>query len=304
MNVTLHQLKVFLEVAQYQSITRAAEALHLTQPAVSIQMRNLQEQFEIPLTELIGRQLYLTDFGHEVAEAARRILAEVSAVDNLAHSYKGKITGKLRISVVSTGKYVMPYFLTGFTSANEGVELIMDVTNRGIVLEHLAENLPDFALVSLLPDQLSIESEPLMANDLYLIGSPGLVNAQEGTAEDMLQSLPLIFREPGSATRRAMQEFVEQANVSVRRRLELTSNEAVKQAVIAGLGISVMPRIGIRQELKRGGLTIIPHPAFPISTTWNLIWLKGKQHSPAAAAFLQYIRQEKDHIIQQFFPVE
>ncbi|MEM6805456.1 MAG: LysR family transcriptional regulator, partial [Bacteroidota bacterium] len=131
---TLHQLQIFLQISKSGSITKAAEALHLTQPAVSIQLRNLQDQFELPLTEVIGRKLYITDFGEEVAHAAGRILDEARSLEDMNLAYKGILTGKLKISVVSTGKYVMPYFLSGFTQQNKGVELIMDVTNRTCVM--------------------------------------------------------------------------------------------------------------------------------------------------------------------------
>src|SRR6056297_3295191 len=130
MNYTLHQLQVFLKVTEKGSITKAAEKLYLTQPAVSIQLKNFQDQFSIPLTEVVGRKLYVTDFGMEIAEAARKIIDEVDAINYKTLSYKGKLSGKLKISVASTGKYVMPYFLSEFMKEHTGVDLIMDVTNK------------------------------------------------------------------------------------------------------------------------------------------------------------------------------
>ncbi len=301
MDFTLHQLRIFLQVAHYQSITKASESLHLTQPAVSIQMKKLQDQFDIPITEVIGRKLYLTDFGKELAEAAKRIMEEVEGVGHLAHAYRGNLSGKLKISVVSTGKYVMPYFLSEFTHRHEGVKLVMDVTNRKFVIHSLEQNEPDFALVSVLPDQLSVEREELMDNELFLISNPSLVPDTEALEPEIMNRFPLIFREPGSATRQAMEGYIERMGISNSRLLELTSNEAVKQAVMAGLGISIMPLIGIRRELEKGTLKVIPVAGFPIVTTWNLIWLKGKQHSPASTAFLDYIRQEKQVIINKYF---
>ena len=141
MNYTLHQLQIFLKVAEAKSITRAAEELNLTQPAVSIQMRNLQNQFEIPLTEVIGRQLYITDFGLEIAETAQKILNKVNEINYKTMSFKGILSGKLNISIVSTGKYVMPYFLTDFLKLNSGIDLNMDVTNKSKVIQSLKENL-------------------------------------------------------------------------------------------------------------------------------------------------------------------
>ena len=130
MNYTLNQLRIFLKITQTESVTKAAEELHLTQPAVSIQLKNFQDQFDIPLTELVGRKIYITDFGKEIAEAAENILNQVNAINYKTQAYKGQLSGRLRISVVSTGKYVMPYFLSGFMKQHEGIELEMDVTNK------------------------------------------------------------------------------------------------------------------------------------------------------------------------------
>ncbi|MEO1213715.1 MAG: LysR family transcriptional regulator [Bacteroidota bacterium] len=298
---TLHQLQIFLQISESGSITKAAEALHLTQPAVSIQLRNLQDQFEVPLTEVIGRKLYITDFGKEVAEAANKILDEAKSLEDLALSYKGILTGTLKISVVSTGKYVMPYFLSGFTQQNKGVELIMDVTNRTYVIRSLEANDIDLALVSVLPKNISVEREELMENQLYLVGSPSLLDFDLEFPISSLADYPLIFRENGSATRMAMEAFLSQNKLEVRKKLELTSNEAVKQALIAGLGLSVMPIIGIRHELSQGTLKIIAIKGLPKITNWNLIWLKGKKHNPAVSAFLDFVRKEKANIIREKF---
>ena len=156
MNYTLHQLQIFLKVSRIQSITKAAEELYLTQPAVSIQLKNFQDQFPIPLTEVVGRKLYITDFGKEIALAAEKILNEVSTIDYKTLAYQGKLSGRLKISVVSTGKYVMPYFLNDFMNHNNGVELLMDVTNKTKVVKSLERNEVDFALVSVLPKKLKV----------------------------------------------------------------------------------------------------------------------------------------------------
>ena len=148
MNYTLHQLQVFLTITQTQSITKAAEELHLSQPAVSIQLRNFQEQFAIPLTEVVGRRLFVTDFGKEIAIAAERILSEVYAINHKTAAFKGQLVGQLKISVVSTGKYVIPYFLNDFMSQHDGIELKLDVTNKVKVVESLEQNDVDFSLVS------------------------------------------------------------------------------------------------------------------------------------------------------------
>ena len=301
MNYTLHQLQVFLKVYQTESITKAAEELYLTQPAVSIQLRNFQDQFEIPLTEVVGRRLYITDFGKEVALAAEKIINQVQAIDYKTLAYKGKLIGRLKLSVVSTGKYVIPYFLSDFLKKNEGVELMLDVTNKAKVIETLSKNEVDFALVSVLPTDLAIEKVELMQNKLYLVGNKEHKQKRKLNDKSILENLPLIYRESGSGTRHVMERYIEQNSLPVKKKMELATNEAVKQAVIAGLGYSIMPLIGLKNELLNGDLQIIPIKGFPITSTWHLIWLKGKNLSPAASAYLKYIQDEKDKIIKEKF---
>lgn len=301
MNYTLHQLQVFLKITQTRSITKAAEALHLSQPAVSIQLKNFQDQFEIPLTEVVGRKLFVTDFGWEIAEAAEKILNEVHAINYKTLAYKGQLTGRLRISVVSTGKYVMPYLLTDFLKQHQGIELVLDVTNKTRVIESLEKNEIDMALVSVLPESLRVEMIDLMENKLYLVGNMEQKFKSRQYDISLLESIPLIYREIGSGTRLVMERFIDQHKLPVIKKLELTSNEAVKQAVIAGLGYSIMPLIGIKNNLSNAELQIIPVKGFPIKSTWRLIWLKGKSFSPAAKAYLSYLEKENERIIKDKF---
>jgi DNA-binding transcriptional LysR family regulator len=301
MNYTLHQLRIFAKVAECKSITRAAIELHMTQPAVSIQLRNLQQQFDVPLTEVIGRQLYVTDFGEEILTSALEIIDKMEAIQQKTVEYKGHLTGKLKLSIVSTGKYIIPYFLTDFLKAQPGIELILDVTNRTKVLESLGENIADFGLVSVLPEKLSINKVELMQNRLYVIGNKDRLFGSGEHPVSLLKDLPVIFREKGSGTRRVMEQFLSDNAIAVNKTMELTSNEAVKQAVIAGLGYSIMPLIGIKNELSNGSLQIIAMDNFPISSIWNLIWLSSKHLSPVANAFLEFIHAEKARIIQQTF---
>lgn len=301
MNYTLHQLQIFVKVAEKQSITKAAEELHLTQPAVSIQLRNLQDQFDIPLTEAVGRNIFITDFGREIEEASKRILDEVDQIRDKTLAYKGHLVGRLRISVVSTAKYVMPFFLTDFLKEHPGVDLNMDVTNKLKVLETQESNSVDFSMVSILPDKIKVENIELMQNRLYLIGRSDAEVTGSSLNIKTLEKLPLIFREQGSATRQAMENFIDKNGIKVQKKIELTSNEAVKQAVIAGIGFSIMPIIGLRNELVSGELKPIKVKGLPIITNWNLIWRKGKSFSPIALAYLDYVKSKKDQIISEKF---
>jgi DNA-binding transcriptional LysR family regulator len=303
MNFTLHQLRIFLHVAQYQSITKAAEAMFLTQPAVSIQLKKLQNQFEIPLTEVIGRQLYITEFGEQIAEVSQRILEEADTIRSTVEQFKGLLSGRITFSVVSTGKYVMPYFLNGFVKKYPQVELMMDVTNKMRVVETLEQNQTDFALVSVLPEHLQLESTSLMENHLYLVGSKEESEKlpQRKLKPADLSGRPLIFREQGSATRKAMDGFLREHQIPVTRTLGLVSNEAVKQAVNAGLGFSIMPLIGLRNELQKGEMRMIPMEGLPIITTWRLVHLKGKRLSPVAEAFKAFMEAQKEELIKKHF---
>jgi DNA-binding transcriptional LysR family regulator len=301
MHYTLNQLQIFLKIAQTQSVTKAAEELHLTQPAVSIQLKNFQQQFDIALTEVVSRKIYITDFGKEIAIAAENIINQVNAINNKTMAFKGQLTGRLKISVVSTGKYVMPFFLSKFMKQHAGIELLMDVTNKNKVIESIENNEVDFALVSILPKNMYIEKMDLLQNKLYLVGNESIDFNYGKVSKDFFEKLPLIFREKGSGTRQSMEHFISSKGLNVIKKMELTSNEAVKQALLAGLGYSIMPLIGIKNELHNKELKIIPIRGLPLKTTWRLIWLKGKKHSPVAQAFLAYLKKEKTNIVEQHF---
>jgi DNA-binding transcriptional LysR family regulator len=193
----------------------------------------------------------------------------------------------------------MPFFLADFMKRHAGIELQMDVTNKNKVMKSLENNEVDFALVSIVADSLNFEKLDLLQNKLFLVGK---TNLGKGTSpEGIFKDLPLIFREKGSGTRQIMESFIEQNKISVLKKMELTSNEAVKQALLAGLGYSIMPLIGIRNELHNKELQIIPIAGLPITTTWQLIWLKGKKHSPVAQAFLSHLKKDKSKIVNSNF---
>lgn len=301
MNYTLNQLVVFLKIVQNQSITKTSEELYMTQPAVSIQLKNFQNQFSIPLTEVVGRKIYITEFGYQIAKSAEKILNEVDALNYKTSAFKGELSGRLHISSVSTGQYVLPSFLSGFTNLHRGVDLNIDVTNKLKVVESLEQNEVDFALVSVLPKKLKIYQEILLPNRLFLIGKYDRKMGKSSLKKSSFESISLIFREQGSATRDAMNDFITKNNLRVHKRIQLVSNEAVKQAVMAGIGYSIMPVIGLKYELKNEELQIIPIKGLPVTTSWRLIWLKSKKLSPAAKAYLEFVRNEKEHIIREKF---
>ena len=302
MNFTLHQLRVFMTVAEKESVTRAAEELNMTQPAVSIQIRNLQEQFDLPITEIVGRRLYVTDFGRELYSIAERIMAEVEGIAYRTERFKGLLSGRLSLSVASTGKYVMPYYLHDFLKAHPAVDLSMDVTNKTRVVRSLENNEVDFALVSVLPEKLDIDQEVLLPNPLYLTCAYNVRPPGKGERDrSLFREIPLIYREEGSGTRFAMQQYFQRTNIVPRVRLELTSTEAVKQAVIAGLGFSILSLLSIRNELRQKQIRIVPVKGLPLTEHWRLVWLAKKKLPLAAKAFLEHIRANKDAVYAEHF---
>jgi DNA-binding transcriptional LysR family regulator len=301
MNYTISQLKIFLKVVEFGSITKAAEDLHLTQPAVSVQLKNFQKDFKYPLTEIINKKLYVTDFGREIAIACENILNELEVINYKSLGYNNNYTGKLKIAIVSTGKYIMPYFLSQFLNEHPDVDLLMDVSNKSKVISSLEKNEIDFALISILPDNLNVVELELMENHLYLVGNKEIAEEIKKNKK-LIDKKPFIYREQGSGTRQMMEKFISKNKFHTKKKIELTSNEAVKQAVLAGIGISIMPLIGIKSEIESGKLMIIDTKGLPITTTWKLVWLKEKKLSSIAQHYIDYLKKEKHNINKLSFP--
>jgi len=301
MNFTLNQLLIFVRVCEVGSITKASESLHMTQPAVSIQLKNFQAQFEVPLTETVGKKIHITEFGRIIESSARGILLEAERIGHLSSQFKNEISGKLHLTAVSTGKYVIPFYVEQFLQHYPRVEIQIDVTNKNKVVDSLRANTTDFGWVSIVPEKIQLDKIGLLENALYLVGGRKYSKREMKYDKKFLESTPWIFREEGSGTRQWMESYIERRRIHIDRKIELTSNEAVKQAVIAGMGISIMPLIGLKNELSSGDLKIIASPGLPLHSRWHLVWMKGKRHSPAAEAFLNFIKEKAGLIQNQSF---
>jgi len=297
MNYTFRQLEAYHAVGSLLSFTKAAAKLYLTQPAVSIQFKTFSQQFDYPLIEYQSKQMVLTELGAEVLRRVTQILDHIAALNTLNKSLKDKLTGTLTLSVVSTGKYIMPYLVKTFIDALPDVDLVMDVNNRLKVIESLEKNCVDFSLVSVLPKNLPVEVLELIPNELFLMGSP---RQKELWKTINMGQMTYLLRERGSSTRSHMEKFLSMIRVTPNKKVELTSNETIKQSVIAGLGISVMPVIGLQRELSEGTVVIIEHPKLPIKTNWNLIWRQQKELSPVASAFLKHLKDHKESLLKDF----
>ena len=302
MNFTLNQLRIFREVVNLGGVTKAAEKLNMTQPAVSIQLKNLQEQFDIPLTQIIGRKIQITEFGHRVAFLAENILNDVSALELQTLAFKGLLSGTLKIASVSTGKYIMSRFLQPFLAEHNHLDLHFNVSQREDALNQLEKGEVDFVLVSVKPSHLEVEEEVILPNWLHLVGACNRIGNLDNTAlKKYLAETPLILRERGSGTRFSTEKFLENTGNLSKVKLELISTEAAKQAVIAGLGVAALSIYSMRLELIHKELCIIPLKGFPIRNDWRIIWLKNKKLSPVASAFVEFLRKEKTAIRKEHF---
>jgi LysR family transcriptional regulator, low CO2-responsive transcriptional regulator len=302
MNLTMHQLKAFQAIAKYQSITKAAEAMNMTQPAVSIQLKNLQEQFEVPLTEIIGKKIHITEFGQELVDTAERIFTEIDQIESKMLELKGLLGGKIRISAVSTGKYIIPYLMADFMKIHPHVEISLEVSNRYNVLAHLQENSTDVALVSLLPDDLDLETVQVTENLSFLACAPEKKELYEKLIrEEAWTKIPFVLREKGSGTRTMMEKFFNDRDIHVEVKMELATNEAVKQAIMAGLGASILSDFSMYQEIKDNRICILEYPGLPLEADWKLIWLKQKKHSPAVKAFIRWLSENREKLLSVHF---
>ncbi|MCS5491740.1 LysR family transcriptional regulator [Algoriphagus limi] len=300
MNISFNQLRALHAVAQYESITKAAKSLDMTQPAVSMQLKNLQDQFDVPLTEMIGKKVHITEFGNELVEITDRIFEELGQIEQRMLELKGLLAGKIRISSVSTGKYIIPYLMAEFMKLHPHVEISLEVSNRYKVLAHLEENSTDLALVSISPQDMDLETLTLADNKWYLVASPeNAEKYQKFIEENNWQKIPFILREKGSGTRVMMEKFFEDRDITIQSKMELATNEAVKQAVMAGLGATILSQYSMRKEIPEGRIKILEVDGLPLEADWKLVWLRQKKHSPAVLAFIRWISENHEEVFKR-----
>jgi LysR family transcriptional regulator, low CO2-responsive transcriptional regulator len=294
---TLHQLKVFETVARLTSITRAAEELSLTQPTVSMQIKQLTQNIGVPLFEQIGKKLYLTASGQELFLTCQDIFDRLSRFEMKIADFQGLKQGKLKLSTITTTKYFIPRALAPFCQLYPGVEVSLEITNHERVLERLNENLDDLYIISKVPERLDVALYPFLENPLVVIAPIDHPLAGEKNIPiSKLQDEAFIMREPGSGTRAAVEQLFAQHNVSVKVRLELGGNEAIKQAIGVGFGISVLSQHTFPQDSAMSGLTILDVQHFPIERQWYIVYPADKQLSIVASTFFDFLQQESASI--------
>lgn len=289
-NVTFRQLKVFAAVASQLSYTRAAQALHLTQPAVSMQVRQLEESLGLPLFEQLGRKIYLTEAGRELYRYSRMIEQLFAEMDDVFASLRGIETGSLSVSVATTASYFSTRLLADFARSYPKIQISLDVTNREALLGQLENNACDLVIMGRPPQEMELEAVAFMENPLVavapvaheLVGQRNIPLAQ--VAEEHF-----VVREQGSGTRGAIERFFAQHGVRLQTVMELGSNEAIKQAVIAGLGLGIVSIHTLELELETARLALLDVEGFPILRHWYVVHRRGKRLSPSARAFKAYV---------------
>jgi DNA-binding transcriptional LysR family regulator len=293
MHITLRQLRVFETVARHLSHTRAAEELHLSQPAVSMQVRQLEDTVGLPLFERLGKGIELTEAGQEVYDYSCHVNRSLREMEEVIESLKGVNRGRLHVAVASTVNYFAPRLLAVFQQRYPGITPRLDVTNRETLVRLLETNSIDIALMGLPPTDVEVESESFMDNPLVIIAPPGHPLADERAIPPVrLADEVVVMREPGSGTRQAMERFFKDQGVAIRQGMKMTRNEAVKQAVRSGLGLSVVSLHTIELELETGRLRVLDVQGFPLVRQWYLVYRRGKRLSPAARAFRDFVIAE------------
>jgi LysR family transcriptional regulator, low CO2-responsive transcriptional regulator len=296
---TLHQLKVFEVTARHGSFTRAAEELFLTQPTVSIQMKQLTKAVGLPLFEQVGKRLYLTTAGRELLATCQDIFERLDQFEMKVADLKGLKQGQLRLSVITTAKYVVPRLLGPFCQRYPGIDVSLTVTNHEQVVERLRDNMDDLYIPSYPPENIDTHCHAFMENPLVVLANRNHPLVKERNIPiHRLNGESFIMREQGSGTRQAVEKLLSSHGVSIKVRLELGSNEAIKQAVAGGLGISVLSRHTLALEGEFGQVAILDVEHFPIPRHWFVVYPVGKQLSVVARSFFEYLQNEGRQLIE------
>lgn len=299
MHLTLRQLQCFSAVARNLSYTKAAHELHLTQPAVSMQIRQLEQQAGLALTEQLGKQVHLTEAGEEVFRYARSILQQIDELDTILDRLKGLSGGRLKIAAISSANYFAPRLLGTFYERFPDVGVSMDVTNQTAVLQRVVDNEVDMAIMGQPPKESQVEALPFMENPLVIVAAPGhrLAKRKRIRLEELEKEVFLI-REPGSGTRGAMERFFRQNKLKLKTGMGMGSLSSIKQGVQANLGLGLLPRGAVRVELDLGTLVELKVKGLPIQRHWYVVLHKGKRLSVAAEEFKSLLINEAVDLLQ------
>lgn len=299
MNITLRQLKIFEAVARHLSFTRASEELHLTQPAVSMQVKQLEDTVGVPLFEQVGKRIFLTDAGREMSRYAHLISDTLDEIEQVFDEMRGVKGGRLRISVASTANYFVPQLLATFCQRYPKVQVSLDVTNRERLLAALADNSTDLVIMGKPPDGMELVAESFMENPLVAIAPPGHPLArQKHIPLDRLVRETFLVREQGSGTRSATERFFVEHGLALSATMEMSSSEAIKQGVEAGLGLGLLSLHTLEMELALERLVVLDVKELPIRRSWYIMYRPGKRLSGITQKFKSFVVEEAASILK------
>jgi DNA-binding transcriptional LysR family regulator len=303
--LSLRQLQVFESVARHLNHSRAAEELFLSQPAVSMQIKQTEQTIGMALFEQVGKKLFLTDAGRELLHYSRAVVLLMQEMENVFDEMKGLEHGHLNIAVVSTANYFMPQLLAKFIQAHPKIKVSLSVANRDAVLKQLAENVADLAIMGQPPDGTDMLAEPFMQNPLVVIAAPSHALARQKKIQPkQLANETFLLREQGSGTRGVVERFFSSHQLALPAHMEMGTNEAIKQSVQAGMGLGIISRHGIELELETKRLVVLDVEQFPIVRHWHLVHRKEKRLSVAAHEFQQYLLNEAAVLSEAKFSVK
>ena len=293
MNITFRQLRLFLALADTGSVSAAAKAMHVTQPTASMQLKEVSQSVGLPLYEVVSKKIYLTDVGKELAATARAVAQAWDGFEQNVDAVKGLSRGKLRVAVVSTAKYFMPRLVGSFCTKHPAIDVSLEILNRDGVVQRLRDNLDDLYIMSRPPVDMDLGDEVFMPNPLVLIApnADPLVKRKSVPLHELAQRR-FILREKGSGTRMVGDQFFKKMKFRPDIRLELGSNEAVKESVAGGLGLGVISRHALHGLKKEHGVSVIDVKDFPLPSAWHIVHPSSKKLSPLALAFKQHLLKE------------
>jgi LysR family transcriptional regulator, low CO2-responsive transcriptional regulator len=298
---TFHQLQVLEAIARHNSFTRAAEELKLTQPTVSQQMKQLTKLIGMPLLEQLGKRLYLTDAGREVLAASQEISERLNLLESSLSSLKGLEKGTLRLACTTTAKYFVPRLLGAFYREHPGISLSLEITNQDQVIQRLLANQDDLYFTGRPPQELDLERRPVLPNHLVVVVASDhpWAEAKQPIELKQIAEQPFIMRESGSGTRAIVEQFLADNRVTPNVVMEMTSNEAIKQGILGGLGISILSKLTLSSGTPGGKLVYVDVEGFPIQRNWYVLYPTGKQLSQASQMFLEFLVDEGKQIVER-----
>jgi DNA-binding transcriptional LysR family regulator len=292
MNVTFRQLRLFLALAESGSVSAAARAMHVTQPTASMQLKEITQSVGLPLYELIGKKIHLTEVGRELAATARAMTLSWEAFEQHVDAIQGLSRGKLRIAVVSTAKYFMPHLIGSFCKKHSSIDVSLEILTRDGVVQRLRERRDDLYIMSQPPADMALVDEVLMPNPIVVIAPMAdPFTKKRGLVLNDLETRRFILREPGSGTRMAADQHFRRKKFRPDVRLELGSNEAVKESVAGGLGLGVISSHALHGKNKENGVQVVDVVGFPLPSAWHVVHHAGQKLSPVASAFKRHLHQ-------------